>query len=75
MTSFLCVLCLFVYTFSVLLHLTKKIQICFETIFTQTLLVNFINNYNKNVEVERLKYIFLVNLNHIEICVLQVLLW
>ncbi len=75
MTSFLCFLCLFVYTFSVLLHLTKKNKICFETIFTQTLLLNFINNYNKNVEVERLKYIFLVNLNHIEISVLQVLLW
>ncbi len=75
MTSFLCFLCLFVYTFSMLLHLTKKTKICFETIFTQTLLLNFINNYNKNVEVERLKYIFLVNLNHIEISVLQVLLW
>ncbi len=75
MISFLCFLCLFVCTFAMLLHLTKKKKICFETIFTQTLLVNFINNNNKNVEVERLKYIFLVNLNHIEICVFQVLLW
>ncbi len=64
--------CLYIFNASIL---NKKKKICFETIFTQTLLVNFINNYNKNVEVERLKYIFLVNLNHIEICVLQVLLW